>query len=97
MRNLFLVIAAIEIAALVLRKREPVVKGLLYLSAIVGLGAAAAVYRAGDLGGDLVFPTLAGWGSVRVTRRTCNGCWWQASTTRPAPHAMRDDQTRRRA
>jgi uncharacterized membrane protein len=61
-RNLFLVIAAIEIVALALRKRERVAKGLIYLSAIVGLGAAYAVYRAGDLGGDLVYSYAGGIG-----------------------------------
>lgn len=88
-RNLFLAIAAIEIAALALRKREPVAKGLLYLSAIVGLGAAGAVYRAGDLGGKLVYSYAGGIGirsgdPADVQRLLVAGLYHEAHVAREA-------------
>jgi uncharacterized membrane protein len=90
-RNLFLLIAGIEIAALVLRKREKLAKGLLYLSAIVGLGAAGAVYRAGDLGGDLVYSYAGGIGirsgdPADVQRLLVAGLYNQARAAREAGH-----------
>jgi uncharacterized membrane protein len=88
-RNLFLLIAGIEIAALAVRRREQVAKGLLYLSAIVGLGAAAAVYRAGDLGGDLVYSYAGGIGirsgdPADVQRLLVAGLYHEARAAREA-------------
>ena len=60
-RNIFLVVAALEIAALV-----PAVsrwrKGALAASALVGLGGAVSLYEAADLGGDLVYAYAGGVG-----------------------------------
>ena len=60
-RNIFLVVAALEIAALV-----PAVsrwrKGVLAASALVGLGGAVSLYEAADLGGDLVYAYAGGVG-----------------------------------
>jgi uncharacterized membrane protein len=60
-RNIFLVVAALEIAALVpaaSRWRT----GVLAASALVGLGGAASLYEAADLGGDLVYAYAGGVG-----------------------------------
>jgi len=60
-RNIFLVVAALEIAALV-----PAVsrwrKWVLAASALVGLGGAVSLYEAADLGGDLVYAYAGGVG-----------------------------------
>jgi len=60
-RNIFLVVAALEIAALV-----PAVsrwrKGVLAASALVGLGGTVSLYQAADLGGDLVYAYAGGVG-----------------------------------
>jgi len=60
-RNIFLVVAALEIAALV-----PAVsrwrKWVVAASALVGLGGAVSLYEAADLGGDLVYAYAGGVG-----------------------------------
>jgi uncharacterized membrane protein len=90
-RNILLALAAIEIAALVLRKNEKVTRGLLYLSAVVGLGACYTIYRAGDLGGDLVYEYAGGVG-IRsgepedVQRLLVAGLYQQAKAARAAGH-----------
>src|SRR5881397_1000168 len=60
-RNIFLVVAALEIAALapaVSRWRRWVLAG----SALVGVGGAVSLYEAADLGGDLVYNYAGGVG-----------------------------------
>jgi uncharacterized membrane protein len=60
-RNIFLVVAALEIAALVpaaARWR----KGTLVASALVGLAGAFSLYEAGEHGGDLVYSYAGGVG-----------------------------------
>src|SRR5216110_3696265 len=58
-RNIFLVVAALEIAALVpavSRWRRWVLAG----SALVGVGRAVSLYEAADLGGDIVYNYAGG-------------------------------------
>lgn len=61
-RNVFLLIAALEIVALALIKRPRWRRWAEVASAVVGLAGAAAIFRAGDLGGDLVFDYAGGVG-----------------------------------
>jgi uncharacterized membrane protein len=61
-RNLFLLVAGLEVAALALRTRPKLERGLLFLSALAGLGAAGAAFVAGDRGGDLVYSYAGGVG-----------------------------------
>lgn len=87
-RNIFLVVAALEIAALV-----PAVsrwrKGVLAASALVGLGGAASLYEAADLGGDLVYAYAGGVGirsgdPADVGRLLVAGLYHQAMLERKA-------------
>ena len=88
-RNVLLLLAAIEIAALVLRKHVTVARGLLYLSAVAGVGACYLIYRAGDLGGDIVYSYAGGVG-IRsgepqdVQRLLIAGLYQQARAARAA-------------
>jgi uncharacterized membrane protein len=90
-RNALLLLAAIEIAALLLRKQATVARGLLYLSAVAGVGACYLIYRAGDLGGDLVYAYAGGVG-IRsgepqdVQRLLIAGLYQQARAARAAGH-----------
>ena len=61
-RNIFVAIAAIELVALAVSKRQGVAKGLRVVSAVAGLGGLYAVTMAGDLGGDLVYDYAGGVG-----------------------------------
>ena len=62
-RNIFLVVAAIEIALLVVAGRKPsLTKGLRVLSAVVGVVGGVYLYEAGDHGGDLVYSYGGGVG-----------------------------------
>ena len=55
-RNVFLVIAVLEIGALIFTRRSArVAQGLTWASALVGLAGLGAIYKAGDRGGDLVY------------------------------------------
>jgi uncharacterized membrane protein len=60
-RNIFLVIAGIELLALAFRAR-PAAKVLRAGSALVGLAGLFAVYKTGDLGGDIVYEYAGGVG-----------------------------------
>jgi uncharacterized membrane protein len=62
-RNLFLVVGALEIAALALQRREQLRRRLLIASGLAGLAAAAALYQAGDRGGRLVYAYAGGVGT----------------------------------
>ena len=87
-RNIFLVVAALEIAALVpalARWR----KGVLAASALVGLGGAMSLYEAADLGGDLVYAYAGGVGirsgdPADVGRLLVAGLYHQAMLERKA-------------
>jgi hypothetical protein len=61
-RNVFLVVALFEIAALVMMKKPGIAKGLLALSALGGLVGLYFVTEAGDLGGDIVYEYAGGVG-----------------------------------
>lgn len=96
-RDVLLVVAGIEIAALALRKREKLARNLRYLSALTGLVACATIYRAGDLGGDLVYSYAGGVGirtgeAEDVHRLLVAGLYNQA---RLARQAGRKDEAQR--
>jgi len=90
-RNLLLLVALIEVAGLVLRKKPKAAQIGLYASALAGLVAGAAIYRAGDLGGDLVYDYAGGVG-IRsgepedVHRLLVTGLYQQAKAARAAGH-----------
>ncbi len=62
-RDLFLVVGALELLALILRKRARVERGLLIASGIVGVVAAYFLYEAGEHGGRLVYSYAGGVGT----------------------------------
>ena len=61
-RNLFLVVAAIELVALGLRKRERTHRFLLAGSAVAGLATAYFLFEAAEHGGELVYSYAGGIG-----------------------------------
>lgn len=62
-RNIFLVVALLEIVALARRRKNiNVARVALWGSAVVGIAGFVAIYRAGDLGGDLVYNYAGGIG-----------------------------------
>lgn len=63
-RDVFLVVAALEIIALVLIRRKPgIARGVVWGSAVLGLVGIATLYNAGDKGGDLVYAYAGGVGT----------------------------------
>jgi uncharacterized membrane protein len=63
-RNVFLVVAALELIGLFTRRRRlNVARGALWGSAIVGVFGVAALYKAGNRGGDLVYRYAGGVGT----------------------------------
>lgn len=63
-RNVFLLVAVLESAALVVRRRNlNVARGALWGSAVVGIFGLAALYKAGDRGADLVYRYAGGVGT----------------------------------
>ena len=63
-RNVFLVVAALEVLALVTRRRHlNVARGALWGSAIVSVFGVAALYKAGNRGADLVYRYAGGVGT----------------------------------
>ena len=63
-RNVFLVVAALEVLALVARRRHlNVARGALWGSAIVSVFGVAALYKAGNRGADLVYRYAGGVGT----------------------------------
>jgi uncharacterized protein HemY len=87
-RNVFLVVAALEIGALIFTRRSArVTKGLTLASALVGLAGVAAVYKAGDRGGDLVYSYAGGVGirsgdTADVSRLLLAGLYHSAQAAR---------------
>jgi uncharacterized membrane protein len=59
-RNLFLVVAALEVAALLLRKREKVQRGLYLASGLAGIAACWVLYEAAEHGGKIVYSYAGG-------------------------------------
>lgn len=63
-RNVFLIVALLEVAALVTRRRNlNVARGALWGSAIVSVFGVAALYKAGQRGADLVYRYAGGVGT----------------------------------
>jgi len=88
-RDLFLVVGALELAALLFRSRTGLAKGLLVGSGLVGIGAAVELYEAGEHGGELVYAYAGGVGtrlgdSADVRRLLVAGLYQQARTAREA-------------
>jgi uncharacterized membrane protein len=87
-RNVFLVIAALEIGALIFTRRSTrVATGLTWASAVVGLAGMAAIYKAGDRGGDLVYSYAGGVGirsgdTTDVSRLLIAGLYHSAQAAR---------------
>ena len=87
-RNVFLLVAALEIAALIVARRSArVTKGLTALSAVVGLFGVGAVYKAADRGGDLVYSYAGGVGirsgdTTDVSRLLIAGLYHSAQQVR---------------
>jgi uncharacterized membrane protein len=64
-RNIFLIVSALEIAALLLASRTAhgsLAKGLRVASAVVGLAGVGALYEAAEHGGELVYDYAGGIG-----------------------------------
>jgi uncharacterized membrane protein len=89
-RNLFLAVAAIELAALgagAMKSRQRLAKGLRFASALVGVGGLVVLYEAAEHGGDLVYEYAGGVG-IRsgepedVTRLLLAGLFNQAALDR---------------
>lgn len=88
-RNLFLLMGVVELAALALRNKASLAKGLTVLSAVVGLATFASLIRTGDFGGDLVYKFAGGVGtrtgdSTDVRRLLIAGLYHQARLARQA-------------
>ena len=89
-RDVFLVVAALELVALVLASRkEGLTRGLRMASAVVGLGGLYALYQAGDRGGDLVYSYVGGPGlrtgdTTDMRRLLVSGLFVQARADRKA-------------
>ncbi len=87
-RNVFLVIAVLEIGALVFTRRSArVAQGLTWASALVGLAGLGAIYKAGDRGGDLVYSYAGGVGirsgdTTDVSRLLIAGLYHSAQAAR---------------
>jgi len=88
-RNLFLVVAALELAALALRKREKVARLVCVSSAAVGVVAAYYLYEAAEHGGEVVYSYAGGVGTRSgspedVQRLLVAGLYHAARTEREA-------------
>ena len=87
-RNIFLIVAALEIGALALARRSArVTKGLTIASAVVGLAGGFALYEAGEHGGELVYSYAGGVGirsgdTTDVSRLLMAGLYHSAQAAR---------------
>lgn len=87
-KNIFLVVAVLEIAALVLTRRSArVTKGLTVASALVGLWGGVVLYEAGQHGGELVYSYAGGVGirsgdTTDVSRLLLAGLYHSAQAAR---------------
>jgi uncharacterized membrane protein len=91
-RNVLLFVGALELAALALRKRESVSRGLMMVSAVAGVVAAYMVYEAGEHGGELVYEYAGGVGTRSgkpedVQRLLIAGLYHQARMARDSGRA----------
>lgn len=103
-RNLFLVLAAIEVGAWALRKRGKAHDLALAVSAVAGIVACVALYRAAEEGGELVYTYAGGIGtrsgdSTDVQKLLVAGLYHQARIAsaqgRPDEAARLVDELRR--
>lgn len=62
-RNIFIVIGLLEVAGVALRRKAVAAKWLLVASGIVGIAGVAALYEAGEHGGELVYGYAGGIGT----------------------------------
>lgn len=88
-RNLFLLVGALELGALVLRSRTRFARGFTIASGVAGIAAGAALVTAGDRGGDLVYSYAGGVGTrtgdtADVRRLLIAGLYHEARTAREA-------------
>ncbi|MFZ5623102.1 MAG: DUF2231 domain-containing protein [Gemmatimonadota bacterium] len=88
-RNVFLAVAALEVAALALRRRERVQRGLLLASGLVGVVACYFLYEAAEHGGELVYSYAGGVGTrsgdpADVRRLLVAGLYHEARVARDA-------------
>jgi uncharacterized membrane protein len=86
-RNVLGVVALLEVAALLFRKKASVAKGLMAGSAVVGLGAAYQIYETGEHGGQLVYEYAGGVGTrtgntADIQRLLVAGLYHQARIAR---------------
>lgn len=91
-RNIFLLVGLVEIGALALGKKKKIQRGLLAVSAVVGVIGCFALYEAAEHGGHIVYEYAGGTGihtgdpddmrHVLVT-----GLYQQARAAREAGHA----------
>ena len=87
-RNVFLLVAALELIALTTRRRRlNVARGAIWGSAIVCVFGVVALYKAGDRGGDLVYRYAGGVGTrfsdtADVSRLYLAGLYQQAQQAR---------------
>lgn len=85
-RNVFLLIGLLEIGAVALRQK-PAGKWLLVASGVVGLAGIGAIYRAGHLGGEVVYSYAGGVGTRSgkpedITNLLVAGLYYQAKEAR---------------
>ncbi len=88
-RDALIVVALFEIGALALANRGGLGKGVKIAAAVVGIVGCATVYRAADLGGDLVYNYAGGIGlrsgdSADVRRLLIAGLYHNAMRARTA-------------
>lgn len=94
-RNVFLVVALLEIVALAARRKNiNVARVALWGSAVVGIAGFAAIYKAGDRGGDLVYAYAGGIGTrtgdtAAVTRLYLAGMYQAALQARTQKDSAR--------
>lgn len=88
-RNLFLLVAALELAAIAFKQRERMQRGFRIASGLGGIAAAVALYQAGEAGGKLVYSYAGGVGlrsgdPADVQRLLVAGLYHQARAARTA-------------
>jgi uncharacterized membrane protein len=88
-RNLFLLVAALELAAIAFRQRHNWQRGFRVASGIGGIAAAVTLYQAGEAGGKLVYSYAGGVGlrsgdPADVQRLLVAGLYHQARAARTA-------------
>ncbi len=62
-RNVFVLVGVLELAGLLLRRKEKLARAALIGSALAGVAGVGALFKAGDRGGDLVYEYAAGIGT----------------------------------